>query len=132
MGDARRTRQDRSRPPRPLLFRRDTCAKDAYSLENIVAEVGALLNSVQKDMLECARARRDARIVDADTLEELLKGVDAGNFVRAGWCGCRECEDAVKAQTAATARVFAEENTHEKCVVCGKPAKHSVFFARAY
>ena len=90
------------------------------------------LETIQKDMLESARVRRDERIVDADTLEELLKGVDGGNFVKAGWCGCRECEDEVKAKTAATARVCDSENTHAKCVVCGKPSKHTVIFARAY
>ena len=115
-----------------MLFRRDTCEKAAYNLENVVEEVKGLLSTVQKDMLEAARARRDERIVDADTMEELLAGVEGGNFVRAGWCGCRECEDEIKVKTAATARVYAEQDTHENCVVCGKKAKHTIIFARAY
>ena len=114
------------------VFRRDTCAKDFYPLEGAEQTVQALIETIQKDMLESARVRRDERIVDADTLEELLKGVDGGNFVKAGWCGCRECEDEVKAKTAATARVCDSQNTHAKCVVCGKPSKHTVIFARAY
>ena len=114
------------------VFRRDTCAKDFYPLEGAEQTVQALIETIQKDMLESARVRRDERIVNADTLEELLKGVDGGNFVKAGWCGCRECEDEVKAKTAATARVCDSENTHAKCVVCGKPSKHTVIFARAY
>ncbi|MGN0818679.1 MAG: proline--tRNA ligase [Candidatus Coproplasma sp.] len=115
-----------------MLFRRDTCEKASYDLENVVSDVQNLLSTVQKDMLEAARARRDERIVDADTMDELLAGVEGGNFVKAGWCGCRECEDAVKAKTAATARVYAEEDSHENCVVCGKKAKHTIIFARAY
>ena len=115
-----------------VLFRRDTCTKDFYSLENVVDEVNCLLETIQKDMLEAARVRRDGRIVDADDIAGILNGVETGNFVRAGWCGCRECEDKIKEQTAATARVFAPENTHAKCAVCGKEAKHTVFFARAY
>ncbi len=115
-----------------VLFRRDTCTKDFYSLENTVTEVENLLKTIQKDMLEAARVRRDGRIIDADDIAGILKGVETGNFVKAGWCGCRECEDEIKAQTAATARVFAEENTHEKCAVCGKKAAHTVIFARAY
>ena len=115
-----------------MLFRRDTCEKELCPLEGLAERVAHLLDTVQKDMLEAARVRRDGRMTDADTVEELLDGVERGNFVRAGWCGCRECEDEIKARTAATARVFAESNTHERCAVCGKPAKHTVIFARAY
>lgn len=115
-----------------LVFRRDTLEKQAYSLGEIESAVLRLLETVQKDMLEAARKRRDGRIVYADSMEGILNGVENGNFVKAGWCGCRECEDAVKANTAATARVFAEGETSEICAVCGKKAKHTVIFARAY
>ncbi|MCH5142285.1 MAG: proline--tRNA ligase [Clostridiales bacterium] len=115
-----------------VIFRRDTLEKQAYALEDIANTVVNLLNTVQKDMLEAARARRDSRIVKAENLDGLLKGVDEGNFVKAGWCGCRACEDEVKAKTAATARVFAEGETSNTCVVCDKKAEHTVIFARAY
>ena len=115
-----------------VIFRRDTLEKGSYALEDIENTVVNLLNTVQKDMLEAARARRDSRIVKAENLDELLKGVDGGNFVKAGWCGCRACEDEVKAKTAATARVFAEGETSKTCVACGKKSEHTVIFARAY
>ncbi len=114
------------------LFRRDTCTKDFYSLAGAEEEVSSLLKIIQADMLSAARARRDSRIKDADSVEGILEGVDSGNFVKAGWCGCRECEDKIKEKTSATARVIAESNTHKKCAVCGKDAIHTVFFARAY
>lgn len=115
-----------------VLFRRDTTEKimtDVSGVENTVSE---LLNTIQKDMLNAARARRDGRIVYADCMDDILKGVDGGNFVKAGWCGCRECEDKIKEATAASARVYAEGETAEKCAVCGKKAEHMVIFARAY
>ncbi len=115
-----------------LIFRRDTLEKTEVQLENIGQEIQALLNTVQKDMLEAARKRRDEKIVYANDLKGILKGVEGGNFVKAGWCGCRECEDKVKTETAATARVFAEGETSETCAVCGKKSKHTVIFARAY
>ena len=101
-------------------------------LENAVESVKALLATVQKDMLEAARKRRDSRIVYADDMAGILAGVEAGNFVKAGWCGCRECEDKIKEETAATARVFAEGETKEVCAVCGKKAEHVIVYARAY
>ena len=115
-----------------LIFRRDTLEKNEYTLDNLTDSVVALLGTVQKDMLEAARVRRDGRIVYADDLDGILNGVEGGNFVKAGWCGCRECEDKVKAKTAATARVYAEGETSEKCAVCGKKSKHTIIFARAY
>ncbi len=114
-----------------LIFRRDTLVKGEYSLDGIADEVTKLLDTVQKDMLEAARVRRDERIAEADSLAGILDGVEKGNFVKAGWCGCRECEDKIKAETAATARVIAD-GVAEKCAVCGKKAQSLVYFARAY
>lgn len=115
-----------------LIFRRDNLEKTAYSLDGLADTVKDLLKAEQKDMLEAARVRRDSRIVYADDLDGILKGVDGGNFVKAGWCGCRECEDKVKSYAQATARVFAEGESAETCAICGKKAKHVVIFARAY
>ncbi len=115
-----------------MLFRRDTLEKGECALDGIEKTVANTLETVQKDMLESARVRRDSKIVYANSLKELLGGVDGGNFVKAGWCGCRECEDKIKAETAASARVYAEGETAETCAVCGKKAKHVVIFARAY
>ncbi|MDE6598405.1 MAG: proline--tRNA ligase [Clostridia bacterium] len=115
-----------------LLFRRDTLEKVECGLADVAKEVANLLQTIQVDMLDSARKRRDERIVYAKDMDGILKGVEGGNFVKAGWCGCRECEDKIKAQTAATSRVFAEGETSDKCAVCGKKAKHTVIFARAY
>ncbi|MBQ7368490.1 MAG: proline--tRNA ligase, partial [Clostridia bacterium] len=98
-----------------LCARRDTLEKTEVSLDNAVESVKELLATIQKNMLEKARVRRDERIVYADDIKGILDGVEAGNFVKAGWCGCRECEDKVKEETAATARVYAEGESAEKC-----------------
>ncbi len=115
-----------------ICARRDTCEKVEVALANAADSVKALLATVQKDMLESARARRDSRIVYADDMQGILAGVDNGNFVKAGWCGCRECEDKIKEETGATARVFAEGESAETCAVCGKKAEHVIVYARAY
>lgn len=115
-----------------LCARRDTLEKTEVSLANAVDSVKELLSTVQKDMLESARKRRDSRIVYAEDMQGILAGVENGNFVKAGWCGCRDCEDKIKAETGATARVFAEGESAEKCAVCGKDAQHVIVYARAY
>lgn len=115
-----------------VCVRRDTREKCEYALADAEQVAKELLQNVQKDMLEAARARRDKRIVYADSMAEILAGVEGGNFVKAGWCGDRACEDKIKAETAATARVYAEGESAEKCAVCGKTAANVVVFARAY
>ncbi len=116
-----------------VIMRRDTLEKSTVSLESLAENVTKLLDTIQKDMLEASRARRDKKVVHADTLQGILDGVEGQNFVKAGWCGCRECEDKVKEFASATARVMCdEEGVPERCAICGKPAKHNVIFARAY
>jgi tryptophan synthase beta subunit len=56
-------------------------------------------------------------------------------FVKAMWCGDEACEDEIKAQTGGvTSRCIPMEEEHlsDVCVCCGKPAKHMVYWGRAY
>ena len=116
-----------------MVARRDNFEKNAMPLDNIANEILALLDVVQKDMFIKSKANRDKRVVEADSLEGILQGVENKNFVKAGWCGCRECEDKVKEFASATARVMCdEEGVPETCAICGKKATHKVIFARAY
>ncbi|MBQ3219531.1 MAG: proline--tRNA ligase [Clostridia bacterium] len=116
-----------------IIMRRDNLEKQTVAISDLGNIIPELLDTVQKDLLEKSRKKRDAKIVTADSLDGILKGVEEKNFVKAGWCGCRECEDKVKEIASATARVMCdEEGVPEKCAICGKEAKHNVIFARAY
>ena len=116
-----------------MVARRDNLEKQPMSMDNLADTIVALLDTVQKDLFIKSKANRDKRVVEADSLEGILAGVENKNFVKAGWCGCRECEDKVKEFAQATARVMCdEEGVPEKCAICGKEAKHKVIFARAY
>ena len=115
-----------------LCARRDTYEKLEKPLENAAESVKELLAQIQKDMLEAARKHREERIVYAEDMKGILDAVDGGKFVKAGWCGCRACEDKIKEETGATARVRAEGESAEKCAVCGEKAESVIIFARAY
>ena len=78
-----------------MLMRRDTLEKSTASIDGLVDSITALLDVIQKDMLVKSRNNRDKKVVEADTLDGILAGVEGKNFVKAGWCGCRECEDKV-------------------------------------
>ena len=82
-----------------VLVRRDTHEKAEVPQENAAETVKKILAEIQANLFALAKKRKEERVVTADTVEELLKGVEGGNFVKAGWCGCRECEDKIKEQT---------------------------------
>ena len=118
-----------------VLVRRDTGEKIQASLEGIEETVKELLASIQKDMLERARAHRDAHTYDAVTPEEFAKiAEEKPGFIRAMWCGSQECEDKLKETCQVTSRCmpFAQEKLADTCICCGKPAKVMVYWGKAY
>jgi prolyl-tRNA synthetase len=116
-------------------LRRDTLEKFTLPLSGIVEASQTKLAEIQRGLYEKALRYRDAHTFDAVDFDELVKGLDVSKgYVRAMWCGERACEDAVKEKTGATARCmpFEQHKVGETCVVCGKEAKHMVYWARAY
>lgn len=116
-----------------VLVRRDTHEKYIVPMETLTDTVKKLLDDIHESLFNRALAFREAKTVDATTFEELKNGVNGG-FVRAMWCGDRECEDAIKEKTGATTRCMPFEQKHlsDVCVHCGKPAKAMTYFAKSY
>ena len=118
-----------------VLVRRDTHEKLTVSLDELAEKVGELLDTIQHDMLERARAHRDAHTYVATNFDEFVETInEKPGFVKAMWCGCKECEDKIKEATAATSRCipFKQEQLSDKCVCCGKSATKMVYWGRAY
>ncbi|MEQ8198203.1 MAG: His/Gly/Thr/Pro-type tRNA ligase C-terminal domain-containing protein, partial [Clostridiaceae bacterium] len=118
-----------------VLARRDTLEKTIVSLDDVEESIKKLLEKIQSDMLEKARKNRDEHTYTATDLDEFTKVVEnTPGFVKAMWCGDRECEDKIKEMTGATSRCipFEQENHSEKCVCCGKKAEKMVYWGRAY
>ena len=117
-----------------VLVRRDNFEKVTVSLDGLADTVNKLLDEVQVGLYNKALDMRKSKTVDATDFETFKAGVQAG-FVRAMWCGERACEDEIKAKSGATTRCMPlEEDAHlsDVCVHCGKPAKHLMYFAKAY
>ncbi|HJA70313.1 MAG TPA: proline--tRNA ligase, partial [Candidatus Lachnoclostridium stercoravium] len=88
-----------------ILVRRDTHEKITVSLDELETKAGELLETIQKDMLERARAHRDSHTYTATEWDEFVKTInEKPGFVKAMWCGCQECEDKIKEVTGATSR----------------------------
>jgi prolyl-tRNA synthetase len=118
-----------------VIVRRDTREKIVVSLDNIAEELEKVLETMQSEMLERARAHRDAHTSVATNWDEFTDILEnKPGFIKAMWCGETECELAIKEETGATTRCmpFEQECLSETCVHCGKPAKKMVYFGKAY
>jgi len=117
-----------------VLVRRDTREKVVVSLDEVETKVPELLETIQKDMFERAKAHRDAHITDAHNYEEFCDAVEnKPGFIRGMWCGDRACEDKIKEETAATIRniflmyAYVVENRRKNWYTGAKHIKNSHF-----
>ena len=118
-----------------VLVRRDTREKYTVAISEVSQKAGELLETIQKEMFERAKAHRDQHISDAFDYEQFKDAVNnKPGFIRGMWCGEQACEDKIKEETTATARCmpFEQESIAKTCVCCGKPAKKLVFWGKAY
>lgn len=118
-----------------VICRRDTREKTEVSFEELPGKVREILDKMQVEMLERARAHRDAHTYTAADYEEFKKIFEEKTgFVKAMWCGEQACEDKIKEELSVTSRCmpFTQERISEKCVCCGKPAKKMVYWGKAY
>jgi len=101
-------------------------------LSEIVAEVTALLNTIQKTLFEKAQERVTQMRHKSDSLAEfgpLLE--EKGLFYQTSWCANPECEAELK-KYKASIRCIIEGLTFETCFHCKQASKHDVLVARSY
>ena len=116
------------------IMRRDTLEKESVSFDNIVERVKTLLDDIQANLFEKARAYRDAHVYECDNYDEFKERVKDGGFFLCHWDGTAETEAKIKEDTQATIRCvpFDYEQTEGVDMVSGKPAKCRVIIARSY
>ena len=118
-----------------VIARRDNGEKVTVSLDELETKIPELLKAVQDGLYNKALAHRASATFDAHDLDEMIDiAKNKDGFIRAMWCGDRECEDKLKELTGVTSRCipFEQEELSDKCVCCGKPAKHMLYWGKAY
>ncbi len=118
------------------VARRDIPGRDGKQFieqEALANFIPQLLKDIHENMLRKATEFRDANIHSPEDYEELKKVVESG-WAYSYWCGDAACETKVKEDTKATTRCIPmhQEASAGKCIVCGKPADHKVYFAKSY
>lgn len=123
-----------------MLARRTGGAKEAIAVDGLAARMADEVTRMQRELLETARARREANSLRGATRAQLLEkmaGEGGGGFVYAGWCGSATCEAEIKAETKATIRVLPDAEFRSPvapatCVWCGGAATTEAVWAKAY
>ncbi|MFZ2539323.1 MAG: proline--tRNA ligase [Oscillospiraceae bacterium] len=119
-----------------VLVRRDNREKLFVSLDNLEAEIDKALQAVHDGLLERAEANLVAKTHIAHNYEEFLDTAEnKPGFIKAMWCGDVACESKLKDVTGGVKSrciPFNEEQISDKCVCCGKEAKHMVVWGKQY
>lgn len=108
--------------------------KFTLPLDNLANAVTELLHEIHENMYNIALAFRDSHVKTVHTMEELGDAVNNRNFALSMWCGDRACEEKIKETYQATSRnmPFDQTPVGDKCVCCGKKAKHKIYWGKAY
>lgn len=119
-----------------VIVTRHNREKTFVSLDNLEETVLQKLREVRDGIYNSALENRERRTYICKNTDEIIQALDKNGdgFVKAMWCGEEECEDKVKEITGIGSRCIPIEQEHiaDTCVCCGKPAKHMLYWGKAY
>ncbi len=123
-----------------VLAIRHSGEKQFLPVEDVRTNIQKILNDIHNGLLEKAEKFLKEHVLETDDYDKFKKHIDNGlGMVYAKWCGDETCETKVKEDCKATSRCIpidkegkVEEIKDGKCIVCGKPAKFNVYWAKAY
>ncbi len=119
-----------------VIVTRHNREKTFVSLDELEAMIPQKLEEVRNGIYNAALENRERRTYICNTLDEITKSLEENGdgFVKAMWCGDEACEDKVKDVTGVGSRCIPleQEQLSDTCVCCGKPAKHMLYWGKAY
>ena len=118
-----------------VVVRRDNREKIFVNLQELETRIPEILAEYHNALYNKALERRETMTYDAKTLQEIKEIADTKpGFIRAMWCGDRECEEKLKEVAGVTSRCipFEQEAISDTCVCCGKKADKMLYWGKAY
>ena len=118
-----------------VLVRRVDGVKTVVALADLEAAVAEQLELAHQEMYNKAKKNLTENIYEAYSLEEAKQiQQEKGGFIKTMWCGELECELKMKEQAGMSSRCMPleQEQLSDVCPICGKPAKHSIYWGVAY
>ncbi len=118
-----------------VLVRRDNGEKSFVPLSELEETVAKTLDDIHDAMYQKAKQNLLDHTYPAHSLEEAKQlQAEHGGFIKTMWCGELECELRMKEEAGMSSRCipFEQENLGDTCPICGKPAKHMIYWGVAY
>ena len=119
-----------------VLVRRDNREKIFVPLDELETKIPELLQAVHDGMYQKALERRESMTYAVTGgMDEMIEAANTRpGFIKAAWCGELECEERLKEEAGVSSRCmpFEQEHVSDTCVCCGKPAKTTVIWGKAY
>lgn len=139
-----------------LTARRDTGAKATLALDNLAQSVSQLLETIQEEMYQKAKAEYDSHVIKVTEWKDFVPALDAKNVILTPFCKTEACEDKIKENSAR--QVDGDEPVDERapsmgakslcipleqpeteaetqkrtCIGCGAQAQCWTLFGRSY
>lgn len=116
-----------------VMVSRDIGKKQTVQLNDRSADVVTKeLSAIQNRMFDKAKTRISELTFPATTTDEVVAQINKQpGFIKADWCGDETCEKKLKKKNAIKSRCIIDKG-ETTCVVCGKPAKHTVIWGLQY
>jgi prolyl-tRNA synthetase len=115
-----------------VVVRRDTNDKLNIPLDDLNSRIVALLKEIQENLFNKSSEILKKGSHEVNSYEEFKDAINnKKGFVKAFWCGSKECEDNIKYDTKSTTRCL-DKLESGKCVYCGKEASEKWVFAICY
>jgi len=122
-----------------VVIRRDRGpkSKEFLNVTDFVANIGVLLQDIQDQLFERAKAYRSARTREIESKEAYAayfstEGEDVG-FAIGYWAGDPELEDELSKTYKTTVRCILMDTFEEgRCIFTGRPTNRKAVFAKAY
>ena len=118
-----------------VMVRRNDGEKTIVKLEDVETAANEQLQLVHDLLYEKALENLQQNTYEAHSLEEAKQlQAEHGGFIKTMWCGELECELKMKEEAGMSSRCMPLEQEHfdDVCPICGKPAKHSIYWGIAY
>ena len=118
-----------------VMVRRNDGEKTIVKLEELEKAAEEQLQLVHDLLYQKALENLQQNTYEAHSLEEAKRlQAEHGGFIKTMWCGELECELKMKEEAGMSSRCMPLEQEHfdDVCPICGKSAKHSIYWGIAY
>ncbi len=114
-----------------VVANRLTGEKKIVALKEFIKTVSDTLKTFQQSLFDKALSIRNNLLRDAKTFESVI-GLGQEYIVKTGFCGSRECENALKEHTLSIRCVLENTKNFKHCFKCSGANCDDVIIARSY